>query len=172
MRYWHWVMVVLLSVGLAACGSGASGFAPPPGGSGTKATVSVTVLNALTNPQPLSQVPVLGEGETSPTLTGPDGRATVTVQTGQATRLFLQFSEGSQNIYPLTVPAGQQTAEVTCLPTPLPRPLPRLGSRSCRRRRRQQGQPRSSIRQTVRRLPVPPHRRCAASTCTAGLPPS
>jgi len=119
MRYWHWVMVVLLSVGLAACGSGASGFAPPPGGSGTKATVSVTVLNALTNPQPLSQVPVLGEGETSPTLTGPDGRATVTVQTGQATRLFLQFSEGSQNIYPLTVPVGQQTAEVTLFADPI-----------------------------------------------------
>src|SRR5215831_19808141 len=101
MRYGHWVMVVLLSVGLVACGSGASGFAPQPGGgNGTKAMVSVTVLNALTDPQPLSQVPVLGEGETSPTLTGPDGRATVTVQTGQATRLFLQFSEGSQNIYP------------------------------------------------------------------------
>src|SRR5215831_21245205 len=120
MRYWHWVMVVLLSVGLAACGSGASGFAPQPGGgSGTKATVSVTVLNALTNPQPLSQVHVLGEGETSPTLTGPDGRATVTVPTGQAARLFLQFSEGSQNIYPLTVPAGQQTVEATLFANPI-----------------------------------------------------
>ena len=120
MRYWHWVMVVLLSMGLAACGSGASGFAPPPGGgSGTKATVRVTVLNARTNPHPLSQVPVLGEGETSPTLTGPDGRATVTVPTGQSARLFLQFPEGSQNIYPLTVPAGQQTAEVTLFADPI-----------------------------------------------------
>jgi hypothetical protein len=119
MRYWHWVMVVLLSVGLAACGSGASGFAPQPGGSGTKATVSVTVLNALTNPQPLSQVHVLGEGETSPTLTGPDGRATVTVLTGQSSRLFLQFPEGSQNIYPLTVPAGQPTVEATLFVDPI-----------------------------------------------------
>jgi hypothetical protein len=32
MRYGHWVMVLLLSVGLAACGSGGSGFGPPPGG--------------------------------------------------------------------------------------------------------------------------------------------
>src|SRR5262249_44212501 len=119
MRYWHWVMVVLLSVGLVACGSGASGFAPQPGGSGTKAMVSVTVLNALTNPQPLSQVPGLGEGRTSPTVTGPDGRATVTVPTGQSARLFLQFPEGSQNIYPLTVPAGQQTAEVTLFVDPI-----------------------------------------------------
>ncbi len=119
MRYWYWTIVVLLSAGLAACGSGASGFAPPPGGSGTKATVRVTVLHALTNPQPLSQVPVLGEGETSPTLTGPDGRATVTVPTGQSARLFLQFPEGSQNIYPLTVPAGQQTVEVTLFADPI-----------------------------------------------------
>ena len=75
MRYWHWALAVLLSVGLVACGSGASGFGPPPGGgSGPKATTSVTVLNTVTNPQPLAQVHVLGEGETSPTLTGPDGR--------------------------------------------------------------------------------------------------
>src|SRR5262245_23926578 len=114
MRYWHWALAVLLSVGLAACGSGASGFGPPPGGgSGSKATTSVTVLNTITNRQPLSQVYVLGEGEASPTLTGPDGRATVTVPTGQASRLFLQLPEGSQNIYTLTVPAGQQTAQVT-----------------------------------------------------------
>src|SRR5947209_4544645 len=120
MRYWYWTMVVLLSVGLAACGSGASGFAPQPvGGSGTKATTRVTVLNTLTNPQPLASVQVLGEGETSPTLTGSDGRATVTVPTGRAARLFLLFPEGSQNIYTLTVPARQQTAEATLFVDPI-----------------------------------------------------
>jgi hypothetical protein len=120
MRYWHWSMVLLLSLGLAACGSGASGFGPQPGGgSGTKATTRVTVFDTLTNPQPLSNVQVFGEGETSPTLTGPDGRATVTVPTGQASRLVLQFSEGSQTIYPLTVPAGQQTVEATLFTDPI-----------------------------------------------------
>ena len=120
MRSWHWTMVVLLSVGLAACGSGSSGFGPPPGGgSGTKATLRVTVLTTLTNPQPLSQVHVLAEGETAPTLTGPDGRATVTVPTGHASRLFLQFPEGSQTIYPLTVPAGQPTVEATLFTDPI-----------------------------------------------------
>jgi hypothetical protein len=120
MRYWHWAIAVLLSVGLAACGSGGSGFGPPPGGgSGTKATARVTVLSTFTNPQPLSNVHVLGEGETAPTLTGPDGQATVTVPTGQAARLFLQFPEGSQNIYPLTVPAGLPTVEATLFANPI-----------------------------------------------------
>src|SRR5437016_14632388 len=119
MRYWHWSIAVLLSLGLAACGSGASGFGPQPGGGSGKAPTSVTVLTTLTNPQPLSNVYVLGEGETSPTLTGPDGRATVTVPTGQASRLFLQFPEGSQNIYPLTVPVGQPTVEATLFANPI-----------------------------------------------------
>src|SRR5262245_28055836 len=113
MRYGHWVMVVLLSVGLVACGGGASGFAPQPGGSGTKTTTSVSVFSTLADPQPLSNVQVFAEGDASPTITGSDGRATVTVPTGQSSRLFLQFSGGGQNIYPLTVPAGQQTAAVT-----------------------------------------------------------
>src|SRR5712691_6614988 len=120
MRYWHWSMAVLLSLGLAACGSGASGFGPQPGGgSGTKTTTSVTVFTTLTNPQPLSNIQVFGEGDTSPTITGPDGRATVTVPTGQSSRLFLQFPQGGQNIYPLTVPSGQQTAEVTLFADPI-----------------------------------------------------
>jgi hypothetical protein len=52
-------------------------------------------------------------------LTGPDGSATVTVPTGQSARLFLKFPEGSQNIYPLTVPVGQQTVEVTLFADPI-----------------------------------------------------
>src|SRR5437879_13788504 len=110
MRYWYWTMVVLLSAGLAACGSGASGFAPPPGGSGTKATVRVTGLHALTNPQPLSQVPVLGGGETSRTLTGPDGPATVPVPTGRSARHVVKFHEGRRTHYSLPVRAGPQPA--------------------------------------------------------------
>ncbi len=120
MRYGHWAMVLLLSVGLAACGSGGSGFGPPPGGgSGTPVTTRVTVFTTLTNPQPVSQVLVVSEGEPAPTVTGPDGQATVTVPTGQSTRLFLQFPEGSQIIYVLTVPAGQLTAEATLFVDPI-----------------------------------------------------
>ena len=120
MRYWHWSMAVLLSVGLAACGSGASGFGPQPGGgSGTKATTRVTVLNTFMNPHPLSNVQVFAEGDPSPTITGPDGRATVTVPTGQSSRLFLQFPAGSQNIYSLTVPSGQPAVEATLFADPI-----------------------------------------------------
>lgn len=120
MRYGDWAMAVLLSVALAACGSGGSGFGPPPGGgSGTKATATVTVLNTFENPRPLSNVHVFAEDDPAPTPTGPDGRATVSVPTGQAARLFLQFPAGSQNIYPLTVPAGQPAIEVTLFAEPV-----------------------------------------------------
>ena len=53
------------------------------------------------------------------TVTGPDGQATVTVPTGQASRLFLQFPEGSQIIYTLTVPAGLPTTEATLFVDPI-----------------------------------------------------
>ena len=120
MRYGHWAMVVLLSWGLAACGSGGSGFGPPPGGgSGPTVTTRVTVLSTLTNPQPVAHVPVSSDWEPAPTFTGPDGQATVAVPTGQATRLVLQFADGSQTLYPLTVPAGQPTAEVTLFVDPI-----------------------------------------------------
>jgi hypothetical protein len=120
MRYGHWVLVVLLSWGLAACGSGASGFGPPPGaGGGTQATTRVTVLDTFLNPQPLADVQVFAEDDAAPTRTGPDGRATVSVPTGQSTRLFVQFPAGSQNIYPLTVPAGQPAVEVTLFANPI-----------------------------------------------------
>jgi hypothetical protein len=113
-------MVLLLSWALAACGSGGSGFGPPPGGgSGSEAKTQVTVFTTLMNPQPVSNVHVLGEEESSTAVTGPDGQATVTVPTAQATRLFLQFAEGSQTIYTLTVPAGQPTATVTLFVDPV-----------------------------------------------------
>ena len=120
MRYGHWAMVLLLSVGLAACGSGGSGFGPPPGGgSGATTMMQVTVLTTLTNPQPVANVAVASEGEPAPTGTGPDGQATVPVPTGQATRLFLQLPEGSQSIYTLTVPTGVPTAEATLFVDPI-----------------------------------------------------
>ena len=120
MRYGHWAMVLLLSWALTACGSGGSGFGPPPGGgSGTPVTTRVTVFTTLANLQPVSNVHVLGEGESSAAVTGPDGQATVTVPGGQASRLFLQFPEGSQTIYTLTVPVGQPTAEATLFVDPI-----------------------------------------------------
>ena len=120
MRYGPWVMVLLLSVGLAACGSGGSGFGPPPGGgSGAPTTMQVTVFTTLTNPQPVANVAVSSDEEAAPTVTGPDGQATVTVSTGQATRLFLQLPEGSQSIYTLTVPTGVPTAEATLFVDPI-----------------------------------------------------
>src|SRR5262245_55909605 len=120
MRYGHWVLVGLLSWGLAACGSGASGCGPPPGGgSGTTATTQVTVLDTFLHSQPLAQVQVSAEGDPAPTRTGPDGGATVSVPTGRATRLFVQFPAGGQNIYPLTVPAGQPMVEVTLFANPI-----------------------------------------------------
>src|SRR5215468_10907723 len=120
MRYGHWAMVLLLSWALVACGSGGSGFGPPPGGgSGSTVTTQVTVFTTLTHPQPMSNVRVLGEEESSTAVTGPDGQATVTVPTAHATRLFLQFEEGSQTIYTLTVPAGQPTAAVTLFVDPI-----------------------------------------------------
>src|SRR5262249_20124824 len=120
MRYGHWAMVLLLSVGLAACGSGSSGFGPPPGGgSGATTTMQVTGFTTLTNPQPVSNVAVSSDGELAPTVTGPDGQAAVPVPTGQATRLFLQLPEGSQIIYTLTVPAGVPTAEASLFVDPI-----------------------------------------------------
>src|SRR5215813_5320499 len=120
MRYGHWAMVLLLSVGLMACGSGGSGFGPPPGGgSGATTPMQVTVLTTRTSPQPVANVAVASDGEPAPMVTGPDGQATVLVPTGQATRLFLQLPEGSQNIYTLTVPAGVPTAEATLFVEPI-----------------------------------------------------
>jgi hypothetical protein len=43
----------------------------------------------------------------------------VTVPTAQSARLFLQFPEGSENIYVLTVPAGQPAAEATLFVDPI-----------------------------------------------------
>jgi hypothetical protein len=84
--------------------------------------MSLIVFNSPTNPQPLSNVQVLG-GE-SPATTGSDGRTTITLPPGQQgssqpTRLILQFPDGSQNIYPLTVPSGQQTAAATLFADPV-----------------------------------------------------
>jgi len=84
--------------------------------------MSLIVFNSPTNPQPLSNVQILG-GE-SPATTGPDGRTTITLPMGQQgaqqpTRLILQFPDGSQNIYPLTVPSGQQTAAATLFADPV-----------------------------------------------------
>jgi hypothetical protein len=81
--------------------------------------MQVTVLTTLTNPQPVANVAVASDGEPAPMVTGPDGQATVPVPTGQATRLFLQLPEGSQNIYTLTVPAGVPTAEATLFVDPV-----------------------------------------------------
>ena len=128
MRYGYWAIGLLLSWGLAACGSGGSGFGPPPsGGSGTPVTTRVTVFTTLTNPQPVSQVQVLAEEEGAAAVTGPDGQATVPVPVGHASRLFLQFPEGSQTIYTLTVPAGPPTAEVTLFVDPIAATTPTPG---------------------------------------------
>jgi hypothetical protein len=113
-------MAVLLSIGLVACGSGASGFGPPPGGgSGTTATTQVTVVDTVTDPHPLAHVQVSADGDPVPMRTGPDGRATVTVPTGHASRLVLQLPVGSQYLYPLLIPAGQPTVEVTLFADPI-----------------------------------------------------
>lgn len=110
----------LLMVG--GCNDKTDGTPAGGGGGGGGARVELTVLNTFANPQPLPNVQVLG-GENTAT-TGPDGRTTVTLPMGQAgsqqpQRLILQFSDGSQNIYPLTVPSGQQTAAATLFADPV-----------------------------------------------------
>lgn len=118
---------VLLSLTLYAyhilAPSGGGGILAPSGGGGGSARVmSLIVVHSPTNPQPLPNVQVLGGG--GPATTGPDGRTTVPLPMGQAgsqqpQRLILQFPDGSQNIYRLTVPAGQETAAATLFADPV-----------------------------------------------------